>query len=360
MAVVDPPEEMYSGCQWLIQRIFSKVKPIKTNLRSTIWDCLNGLPMQPIQHVPGEWRYHDIVDYSIAIKNQEKKGRCVLSQTYNSCQHVSCCCFWLWVSRWLETVYLCSVIMQLTITGSDKVNLLLIFYALDPGQDTMDMKFVLFMPQCAFIALLIGSVGSIPSHSAAKGQLWKSTKKQNSTQFGHIWRVCKRMHIMLLLILSFHIFNYTGKCEVYFHNFYLRNIDFFVILFQSKALVLFFPFLGHSIDGNNHWTFETCFYYAIQRIKVSCHVQIYGCFRRMESYKEEKKNEWCNSQYHGITGVLFENVLWYLNTGHFSRHTGVTVTVPACPKYDMTGTEKWKKHFAGGFYFINVIPCTYD
>lgn len=38
------------------------------------------------------------------------------------------------------------------------------------------------------------------------------------------------------LILPFHISKCTGTLKVDFHNFYLRNIDFFVILFQSKAL----------------------------------------------------------------------------------------------------------------------------
>lgn len=98
------------------------------------------------------------------------------------------------------TLYLCSVIMQLTITGSDSVNLLLNVNALDLSQHTIDMKFALFMPQCAFIALLIGSVRSFPSHSAATGQYSRSKKKRKKrTLSGHICQVCKKMHKMLLL-----------------------------------------------------------------------------------------------------------------------------------------------------------------
>lgn len=127
----------------------------------------------PIHHVSRKWSYLDTMDNCAAIKKNRRRREDVFyrRRTSNICQHGSfCCCFCLWVSRWLETVYLCSVIMQLTITGSEKVNLLLNLNALDLGQHTMDMKFALFMPQCAFIALLIGSVRSIPSHSAATGQ----------------------------------------------------------------------------------------------------------------------------------------------------------------------------------------------
>lgn len=73
---------------------------------------------------------------------------------------------------------MCSDFFQLTISGSDNMNLLQNFNAWDLSQHMMDMKFALFMPQCAFIALLIGSVRSFPSHSAATGQYSRSIKKR--------------------------------------------------------------------------------------------------------------------------------------------------------------------------------------